>query len=161
MGSGKSAIGREVALCSGGFLLDTDLLIEQKMGRSVREIFDSVGESGFRRIESQLITWLCANVKNAVIATGGGMPIYNDISCLGTIFWLDVSFDVILSRLDKEQIHKRPLFSDIAQARTLYENRKSIYRKQAQYTIDGDVSSLVAAEAIMRYIKADDIVRVL
>ena len=77
-------------------MLDTDHIIEQNMGKSVSEIFESVGEEGFRRIESQLILWLSANVKNAIIATGGGMPIYNDISYLGKVFWLDVSFESIL-----------------------------------------------------------------
>ena len=58
MGSGKTTIGREIALLGGRFLLDTDGLIEQNMGKSVREIFASVGEKGFRKIESQLILWL-------------------------------------------------------------------------------------------------------
>lgn len=87
MGSGKTTIGREIALCGGRFLLDTDQLIEQNMGKSIKDIFASVGEEGFRRIESQLILWLSANVKNAVIATGGGMPIYNDIRYMGKIFF--------------------------------------------------------------------------
>ncbi len=55
MGSGKTTIGREIALLGGRFLLDTDGLIEQNMGKSVREIFASVGEKGFRKIEYQLI----------------------------------------------------------------------------------------------------------
>ena len=137
MGSGKTTIGREIALLGGRFLLDTDQLIEQNMGKSVKDIFASVGESGFRRIESQLILWLSANVKNAVIATGGGMPIYNNISYLGKIFFLDVSFEHISQRLSAEEKLKRPLFADMAKARGLYNERKNIYEKQAQYIVSG------------------------
>ncbi|AAP77225.1 shikimate kinase [Helicobacter sp. MIT 03-1614] len=149
MGSGKTTIGREIALLGGRFLLDTDQIIEQNMGKSINEIFESVGESGFRRIESQLILWLSANVKNAVIATGGGMPIYNDVAYLGYVFWLDMSFESILKRLTITEQEKRPLFSDISKARQLYNERKSIYKKQSKYIINGDASALEIARKII------------
>lgn len=151
MGSGKTTVGREIALFGGRFLLDTDQLIEQNMGKSVNEIFESVGESGFRRVESQLIMWLSANVKNAVIATGGGMPIYNDVSFLGKVFWLDVSFDDIFKRLDSTQRHKRPLFCDEIQTRQLYNERKKIYEKQAHYVVNAGISSAEVARKIVEY----------
>ena len=149
MGSGKTTIGREIALLGGRFLLDTDHIIEQNMGKSVSEIFESVGEEGFRRIESQLILWLSANVKNAIIATGGGMPIYNDISYLGKVFWLDVSFESILKRLNTAQINQRPLFADANQAKQLYDERKKIYEKQAHYIVSGDTSVNEVARKIV------------
>lgn len=149
MGSGKTTIGREIALLGGRFLLDTDNLIEQNMGKSVREIFQSVGESGFRRIESQLILWISANVKNAVIATGGGMPIYNDVSYLGRVFWLDVGFEQICERLNARQREQRPLFADMTKARRLYHERKDIYEKQAKYVVGGGGSPVEIAREIV------------
>ncbi len=149
MGSGKTTIGREIALCGGRFLLDTDQLIEQNMGKSINEIFESVGEEGFRRIESQLILWLSANVKNAVIATGGGMPIYNDIRYMGKIFFLDVGFECISERMSKSERAKRPLFADITEARRLYNERKKIYEKQAHYVVSGVSSITESARQII------------
>ncbi|WP_334095428.1 shikimate kinase [Helicobacter typhlonius] len=149
MGSGKTTIGREIALCGGRFLLDTDQLIEQNMGKSIKDIFASVGEEGFRRIESQLILWLSANVKNAVIATGGGMPIYNDIRYMGKIFFLDVGFECISERMSKSERAKRPLFADITEARQLYNERKKIYEKQAHYVVSGVSSITESARQII------------
>ncbi|MCX2716236.1 shikimate kinase [Helicobacter sp. MIT 21-1697] len=149
MGSGKTTIGREIALLGGRFLLDTDQIIEQNMGKSIREIFESVGESGFRRIESQLILWLSANVKNAVIATGGGMPIYNDVSYLGKVFWLDMGFESILKRLNAKEQEKRPLMGDVSKVRQLYDERKSMYKNQSKYIISGDASAKEIARRIV------------
>ena len=149
MGSGKTTIGREIALLGGRFLLDTDGLIEQNMGKSVREIFTSVGEKGFRKIESQLILWLSANVKNAVIATGGGMPIYNDVHYLGKVFWLYVGFESIIKRLDSIEKKKRPLFEDMTKAQSLFNERKPIYEKQAQYVIGGSAQPTEIAKKIV------------
>ncbi len=155
MGCGKTTIGREIASLGGRFLLDTDQIIEQNMGKSIKEIFQSVGESGFRRIESQLILWLGANVKNAVIATGGGMAVYNDISYLGKVFWLDVRFDSILERLDSIQRDKRPLFHNIPQAKQLYNERKKIYEKKAQYRVNGSASIAEIARQIVEYMERE------
>lgn len=149
MGSGKTTIGREIALLGRRFLLDTDHIIEQNMGKSVKDIFASVGERGFRRVESQLILWLSANVKNAIIATGGGMPIHNDISYLGKIFFLDVCFEHILERLSIDEKAKRPLFANEGEARRLYNERKKLYEKQAQYVVDGDAPIAEVARQIV------------
>lgn len=119
------------------------------MGKSIKDIFASVGEEGFRRIESQLILWLSANVKNAVIATGGGMPIYNDIRYMGKIFFLDVGFECISERMSKSERAKRPLFADITEARRLYNERKKIYEKQAHYVVSGVSSITESARQII------------
>ena len=55
-GSGKSTIGRRLAKTLGCPLLDTDAAIEERIGRSIAEIFATEGESGFRRIEQEVKT---------------------------------------------------------------------------------------------------------
>lgn len=136
MGSGKSTIGSALAQKMGRFLIDTDLLIESTAGQSIAEIFARSGERGFRTLESQAIAWLSANVSNAIIATGGGMPIFNDISTLGEIYYLHSDFETILARLDHIQRSKRPLFDNEARAREIYAQREAIYAKVAHHTID-------------------------
>lgn len=136
MGSGKSTIGSALAQKTGRFLIDTDLLIESTAGQSIAEIFARSGERGFRTLESQAIAWLSANVSNAIIATGGGMPIFNDISTLGEIYYLHSDFETILARLDHTQRSKRPLFDNEARAREIYAQREAIYAKVAHHTID-------------------------
>lgn len=54
-GSGKSTIGRRLAKALGVGLLDTDVAIEQRTGRSIADIFATDGEQEFRRIEEDVV----------------------------------------------------------------------------------------------------------
>ena len=75
MGCGKSSIGRALARRLGFRFLDTDALLEQRCGRSVREIFASEGEERFRELERDVLSELVAGAgPDAVVATGGGAP---------------------------------------------------------------------------------------
>src|SRR5215470_10921617 len=71
MGAGKSAVGRRVAERLGRTLIDTDAVIEQREGATVREIFARAGEPHFRALERRVVSDACA-AGDVVIATGGG-----------------------------------------------------------------------------------------
>ncbi|WP_395002571.1 shikimate kinase [uncultured Helicobacter sp.] len=154
MGSGKSTIGAALAQRMGRFVIDTDLLIESSTGQSVAEIFAHRGEQGFRALESKAIAWLSANVCNAIIATGGGMPIFNDIRPVGEIYYLQSDFETITARLDSAQRAKRPLFSNETRARELYEARAKVYAKVAQHTIDANAQIPQILTAILAHFDA-------
>ena len=70
-GSGKSTIGRRLAKTLGCPLLDTDAAIEERIGRSIAEIFATEGESGFRRIEQEVV---CEALRDhdGILSLGGG-----------------------------------------------------------------------------------------
>ena len=71
-GSGKSAVGREVARRMDREFVDMDSEIEKRMGMSIPEIFKRWGQPHFRRLESELVAELGAK-NGLVIATGGGV----------------------------------------------------------------------------------------
>ena len=71
-GSGKSTVGRHIARQLGLPFVDTDHLIEQRIGCSIREYFELHGEPAFRDVETQAIDEATAAVDARVIATGGG-----------------------------------------------------------------------------------------
>lgn len=71
MGSGKSSIGKALALVTERPFLDIDEEIVRYAGKSIPQIFEDVSESGFREIETEVLK-RCFNY-NAVIATGGGI----------------------------------------------------------------------------------------
>lgn len=77
MGSGKTSVGRLVAAQLEFDFLDTDALIEAEAGMSIREIFRQEGEAGFRNRERKVVQAL-AGCNRTVIATGGGLPTYDD-----------------------------------------------------------------------------------
>lgn len=60
MGAGKSTVGRLLADRTGWELLDLDTHIETTTGKNARELFDVLGESGFRQLESDLWAPYCS-----------------------------------------------------------------------------------------------------
>lgn len=69
-GSGKSTIGRRLAKALGVGLLDTDVAIEQRTGRSIADIFATDGEQEFRRIEEDVVRAALAD-HDGVLSLGG------------------------------------------------------------------------------------------
>lgn len=72
MGSGKSTVGRELAVRSGVPFVDLDARITEREGQSVEAIFTSRGEAEFRRIEAEEVARLVAAEAPGVLALGGG-----------------------------------------------------------------------------------------
>lgn len=72
MGTGKSTIGRLLAAKLGRRFFDTDLIIEDRQGKSIPEIFKIHGEDFFRSLEKELCREISME-REAVVATGGGM----------------------------------------------------------------------------------------
>lgn len=70
-GSGKSTIGRRLAKALDLTLLDTDVAIEEKTGRTIADIFAADGEKEFRRIEEEVIREALVS-HDGVLSLGGG-----------------------------------------------------------------------------------------
>ena len=119
--------------------MDTDAMIESAEGRSVQGLFEQKGESYFRKLEEETVIWLKNNVREAVISTGGGMLVYcEQLKDLGQIVYLKVPFETILSRMNAEELKKRPLFKDRQKAKEMYDERNALYEKRADLIIDAD-----------------------
>jgi len=72
MGTGKTAVGQLLAKKLGSRFFELDLLIEQKAGKSIPDIFQQDGETAFRELEIE-VTKEISKDKNLVIACGGGI----------------------------------------------------------------------------------------
>lgn len=72
MGTGKSAVGERLAAALGWPFLDTDVVIEERAGCRIAEIFARAGEPGFREQESAVVAEAAARDR-VVISTGGGV----------------------------------------------------------------------------------------
>ncbi len=130
MGSGKSNVGRELALILGYNLVDFDTYIESNEGRTISEIFEVKGEIYFRKKESEYLKQLIASkTENTVIALGGGTPCYGtnleQIKNTGSlILYLNTSVQELTARLWTER-SKRPLI----QGQESKENLEVFIRK--------------------------------
>lgn len=71
MASGKSTIGYALAQSLRKDFFDLDVAIEERMGKSIAEIFQDEGASFFREIEKEILLEL-SQKENAIIALGGG-----------------------------------------------------------------------------------------
>jgi shikimate kinase len=156
MGSGKSTIGPLLAEHLGYSFLDTDTTIEQLVGQSVTEIFQTVGETEFRQIETQVLAEVSAHLR-LVVATGGGIAIeqenWNHLH-QGLVIWLDPPVEILVERLQGDTT--RPLLATAADLQsklaTILAERRHRYREaDIQISI---AKNLTAEEIIDRILAA-------
>ena len=131
MGTGKSAVGREVARRLGREFMDMDDLIVRRSGQSIPTIFERRGEAAFRQMEAELCRELSLR-RDLVVATGGGalLPEANRrwMEGSGLVICLSCSLDEVLQRLSVSS--DRPLLevSDRrAEIERLLESRQHAY----------------------------------
>lgn len=140
MGVGKTTVGRLLAQKLDYGFLDTDEVIVKAAGKSINQIFADESEFGFRKLETDVLSQVCAYTK-LIIATGGGIVIKQENwSYLhhGLIVWLDAPVNILLKRLAEDET--RPLLQDTnpeAKLRSLLEQRQSLYSQaDLQITIN-------------------------
>jgi shikimate kinase len=141
MGSGKTAVGTVLAAKLGRKFLDTDAMIEEKTGISIKEFFEKSGEAEFRKIEYETVKE-AAQYKDAVISCGGGAVLNPlNIEALrkkGLIINLFASPEEIYKRVKGGQ--NRPLLNcpdPVFKIRELLKNRESFYAG-SDYSFDTD-----------------------
>jgi shikimate kinase len=152
MGSGKSAVGRQLARLFKFTFHDSDADIEARTGVDIAYIFEKEGEAGFRLREKESIDRLTA-LTGVVVATGGGAVIDPDnrrlLSERGAVVYLETSIDQQLERTRHGR--HRPLLNDTdpeAKLRELMTRRAALYAQIADLTVstDGRRVQVVAEE---------------
>lgn len=143
MGTGKTAVGRELAMKLGMEFVDTDELIESRHG-PIAGIFDDKGEAAFRVIECGVAIEL-GRRRGLVIATGGRMMLdpsnANELTRHGRVFRLIAAPEEIHRRIVDDPSRKdRPLLRDDDPKQRIIElmaDRESDYARFEQVVTDG------------------------
>jgi shikimate kinase len=112
MGTGKTAVGVELASRLGRKFIDTDLMVEEKSGMKIAEIFEQLGEDEFRKRESEAaIALTTCRPGEIVAATGGGIMLKkanrDRLAEAGIVVLLTASPRAILRRIGRGK--ERPL----------------------------------------------------
>lgn len=151
MGTGKTAVGKQLAKRLGWRFVDIDRLIEERAGKSVARIFAEHGEAVFRRLENRMIRRVTQSHEQ-VIATGGGAFVNPQnrrlLRAVGPVICLTASPRVVLQRVSPT-LSKRPLLADapspLGRIQQLMTQRAAAYSK-ADLVID--TSRLTVDEVI-------------
>jgi len=158
MCSGKTSIGKKLAEKLNFDFLDTDDLIENKVGMRITEIFEKYGEPYFRELETQIIKEVSEKDK-LVISTGGGVVLreenVNNLRKNGVIINLVAKPETIYERL-KKQPGIRPLLNKpnpLEEIKKLLECRE-IYYKNCDFRVETDNLSVEEiVEKILNFLK--------
>ena len=139
-GSGKSTIGRQLARRLGLASLDTDHVIEQRLGCSIREYFEREGEASFRDVEQAVIDDVTQS-HNGILSTGGGSVLRlanrEHLQSRCHVVYLRSSPEEIFRRLRHDM--QRPLLQvddPLTRLRDLYAIRDPLYRETAHFVVE-------------------------
>ena len=147
MGSGKSTIGHIISRRLGWTFIDTNELISEAAGRSIRDIFSAEGEAGFRTREIEAVA-AASSEPGAVVATGGGAILsprnVRVMRRTGRVFWLQAEPSTLAARLEGSGDGSRPLIFEADTEHSLgdmLEARTQRYRMAADFAIGTDLLS--------------------
>jgi shikimate kinase len=150
-GSGKSTVGRQLARRLDLPFIDSDPVIEQRIGCSIREYFEREGEDCFRDVEEAVIDEL-TQTHQGVLSTGGGSPLRavnrQRLRSRGLVIYLCSSPEELFRRLRRDR--NRPLLqvSDpLVRLRDLYTVRDPLYREVSHYVVESGRPSVAALVA--------------
>ena len=151
-GSGKTTVGRQLARRLGWRFIDTDHVMEHRMGGSIREFFEREGEPAFRDLEEAVIDELTQG-DSCVLSTGGGAVLRpanrQHLHARTTTVYLHSAPEEVFWRLRHDQ--NRPLLQvadPLVRLKELYVARDPLYRETAHHIIETgrpSVASLVSA----------------
>ena len=163
MATGKTSVGRTLASQIGYDFVDTDQLIESKIGMTIAEFFQEKGEAAFRKMEADLAREL-ADKSGMVIATGGRFMLDGDNAAVlgksGRVFCLVATPEEILKRAESDH-HVRPLLqvpNPLEHIVELLQQRKKGYGQFPQFSTSGkspeaiaeDIAEIMAGEPTRR-----------
>ncbi len=143
MGAGKSAVGRRVAARLVRPFSDSDTVVEDRMGRTVGEIWRTDGEAAFRQLEAEALQSALTDPTPSVIAAAGGTVLdAGNRAALeaadNVVIWLRADPAILLGRV-RHGDH-RPLLDEDPEGvlQRLHEERIELYTEVADVVIDVD-----------------------
>ena len=136
-GAGKSSVGVILAKVLGYEFIDTDLVIQHREKRLLREIIADEGDDGFLRVEEQAN--LDLDVEKSVIAPGGsaiyGKEAMEHFKEIGTIVYLKLSYEDLAKRLGNLK-GRGVVLKEGQTLKDLYDERSKLYEQYAEITVD-------------------------
>ena len=161
--TGKSTVG---SLLAGKLEIpfwDTDSLVEEDQGMTIKEIIELQGWDYFRVREKETIQKL-SRLNDGVVATGGGVVLLPEnvalLKQMGPVVWIHASLHDIIERLksDVRSQSRRPNFTQeniIQETIAVLKQRIPLYEKTADFSVDttGKSAEQAATEIYEKILK--------
>ena len=140
-GTGKTAVGKQIAKILDRKLIEMDRLISEKADMSIPEIIKNYGWDRFRDIESEIAETV-SKLRNCVIDTGGGVILRSEnvenLKKQGIIIWLKADIPDIINRIKDD--NQRPSITSkksfVEEVEDVLKQRKTMYEAAAEFCID-------------------------
>ncbi|OEL02287.1 shikimate kinase [Staphylococcus casei] len=133
MGTGKTTLGEYLAKNNNLSYVDLDAYIVQQQQKTIPEIFEQSGESGFRKLEHHCLKECISRFD--IISTGGGIIEGNDsfdlLKHLKHVIWLDCDLEVIYDRIKNDSNRPNANNKSLFELKSLYSSRVSRYNEIA------------------------------
>jgi shikimate kinase len=155
MGSGKTTVGSRLARALDRPFVDSDVQVERRTARTVREIFESDGEAAYRVLESEALAEALASEEPAVIAAAGGTILDANnrrrMRECGTVVFLEAKPADLVGRVGGQD--HRPLLGDdpAGVLARMDVDRRALYEETADIVVD--VSTLGPDEVAARILE--------
>ena len=135
--SGKSSVGVVLSKRLGKRFVDTDIVIQEKYGKLLKELIEEHGDDGFIEIEDEVNSSL--DVTDSIISPGGsvvyGEKAMKHLKEISVVIYLELSYTAIKSRLG--DLRERGITLKEGQTlKDLYLERTPLYAKYADITVN-------------------------
>lgn len=149
--SGKTSLAQALGEALGLGFVDTDELLQQRLGESIAALVEREGWEAFREQETLTLGEVCARAP-MVVACGGGIVLREanrELLATGTVLYLRAAPEVLAARLagDPNEAQRPSLTgqSIADEVREVMAEREPLYQECADVVLDG---SLLLAEVV-------------
>jgi len=161
-GTGKTSVGRRLAEKLKAPFYDTDQMIIDRMGKTIKQWVREKGWESFRQEEKAIIRGI-SSLDCGVIALGGGAVMDSEnrevLRQQGLIIWLNADIETIMERMkaDPKNLDNRPALSEKdweTEIQEVLTQRSPVYLRLADFSIDTDWKTVeVIAEELHNVIR--------
>lgn len=154
-GTGKSAVGKALAQHLGYSFLDVDDVIQERTGKTLKDLLLEMGVAGFVELEGEVGKSL--DLKDTVIATGGSMVLSDaameHLRKNGIAIWLETPLREIQDRMPEDLWDRGIAAHRDKTIPEIYIERKPLYAKYADLIVasrEGEDATALQVEQVMR-----------
>jgi shikimate kinase len=158
MGSGKTTLGKILAERMGNSFICSDEYLEEKLNRTIPDIFEKDGEAYFREMEAEVIKELSER-EELILSTGGGVVLdeknMENLKDNGfVVVFLNRDVEIIMKDIDTED---RPLIKeDPEKLRKIFSDRKDLYNGYSDIILNNDGQVEEAVDKLINIISSVD-----